>query len=283
MLLAQYPPPRTKHLPVDPLRLRMLRLVPERRCKIVRTPQRLRMLLAEYPPLCTKHLPLDPLRVRVLPLARERRCQIACTPQRLRMLLAEYPPPRTKNLPVDPLRLRVRVLPLAREGRCQIARTYQRVRMLRLRCSSPSTRLLALRTSRLIRSACACFPCSESDDARLFALLSVSGCSSPSTRLLALGTSRWIRSIRSDSDASSLPERRIACRFFLFRWRRAHTCHPLKARTATSTHRWRGSQARMPCAPCPSHGHMCESGEPLGAAATRRLGRGVRTLCVPPM
>jgi hypothetical protein len=32
---------------------------------------------------------------------------------------------------------------------------------------------------------------------------------------------------RSDNDTSSLPERRIACRFLLFRWHRAHTCHPL--------------------------------------------------------
>ena len=74
-------------------------------------------------------------------------------------------------------------------------------------------------------------------------------------------------SIRSGNDASSLPERRVACRFFLFRWHRAHMCHPLKVRTATSTDRWRGSQARMSCAPC--HGHMCASG---GAA-----GRGCHT------
>jgi hypothetical protein len=51
--------------------------------------------------------------------------------------------------------------------------------------------------------------------------------------------------------------------------------------TASSTDRWPGSQARMSCAPYP--GHMGASGEPLGAAATRRLGRGVRTLCVFPM
>ena len=49
----------------------------------------------------------------------------------------------------------------------------------------------------------------------------------------------------------------------------------------SSTDRWRGSQVHMSCAPC--HGHMCASGELLGAAATRRLGRGVRALCVPPM
>ena len=148
-------------------------------------------------------------------------------------------------------------------------------------------------------------------------------------------------SIRSDTDTSSLPERRIACRFFLFRWHRAHTCHPVHVRTATSADRWPPSyQARMTCAPghgricaatweaagrgchtpawpgsahfvcfpyvnralfgistsadrwppcwrcmpcAPYPGHMCASGEPLGAAATRRLGRGVRTLCVPPM
>jgi hypothetical protein len=35
-------------------------------------------------------------------------------------------------------------------------------------------------------------------------------------------------SIRSDNDASSLPERRIACRFALFSWHRARTCHALK-------------------------------------------------------
>ena len=34
--------------------------------------------------------------------------------------------------------------------------------------------------------------------------------------------------IRSDNGTSSLPEQRIACRFVLFRWHRAHTCHPLK-------------------------------------------------------
>jgi hypothetical protein len=57
-------------------------------------------------------------------------------------------------------------------------------------------------------------------------------------------------SIRSDNDMSSLRERRIACRLFLFRWHRAHTCHTLKVRTATSTDRWPGSQVRMTCAPC---------------------------------
>ena len=77
-------------------------------------------------------------------------------------------------------------------------------------------------------------------------------------------------SIRSGNDTSSLPERRVACRFFLFRWHRAHTCHPLKVRTATSPDRWHGSQARMSCAPC--HGHMCASGEPLG-----HTGRGCHT------
>jgi hypothetical protein len=34
--------------------------------------------------------------------------------------------------------------------------------------------------------------------------------------------------IRSDNGTSSPPERRIACRFVLFRWHRAHTCHALK-------------------------------------------------------
>ena len=91
--------------------------------------------------------------------------------------------------------------------------------------------------------------------------------------LHATRSRRW-----SDNDTSSLPEQKIACRFFLFRWHRAHTCHALNFRTATSTDRWPGSQARMPCASC--HGHMGTSGEPLGAAATRRLGRGVRPLCV---
>jgi hypothetical protein len=50
---------------------------------------------------------------------------------------------------------------------------------------------------------------------------------------------------------------------------------------STSADRWPGSQARMTCAPCP--GHMCASGEPLDAAAARRLGRGMRTLCGFPM
>ncbi len=66
----------------------------------------------------------------------------------------------------------------------------------------------------------------------------------------------------------------IACRFFLFRWHRAHTCrgHPLKVRTATSTDRWprqRGSQARMSeVLRTLSWAHVrCASGEPLGAAA----------------
>ena len=146
--------------------------------------------------------------------------------------------------------------------------------------------------------------------------------------------------IRSDNDTSSLPERIISRRFFLFRWHRAHTCHALQCQDSdlrrpmaawfpgaydlraqswahvrvwraagrgwhtpawlgiarfarssyvnraifgisTSTDRWPGSQARMPCAPCP--GPLGASGEPLGAAATRRLRRGVRTLCVPAM
>ena len=75
--------------------------------------------------------------------------------------------------------------------------------------------------------------------------------------------------------------KKIACRFFLFRWHCAHTCHALNVRTATSTDRWPGFQARISCAPCP--GHMCASGEPLGAPATRQLGRELRTLCVFPM
>ena len=78
-------------------------------------------------------------------------------------------------------------------------------------------------------------------------------------------------SIRSDNYTFSLPERRIARRFFLYRWHRAHTCHPVHFRTATSADRWPpGVQARLTCAPC--HGHMCASGEPLGAAGTRRCG-----------
>ena len=88
-------------------------------------------------------------------------------------------------------------------------------------------------------------------------------------------------SIRSDNDMNSLPERSVARRFFLCRWNRAHTRHPLNVRTATSADRWPASQARMTYAPY--HGHMCASGEPLGAAATRRPGRGVCTLCVFPM
>ena len=64
-------------------------------------------------------------------------------------------------------------------------------------------------------------------------------------------------SIRSDNDMSSLSERRIARRFFLYRWHRAHTCHPLNFRTATSADRWPpGSQACMTCAPCPSWAHV---------------------------
>jgi hypothetical protein len=86
---------------------------------------------------------------------------------------------------------------------------------------------------------------------------------------------------RSDTDTRSLPERSIACRFFLFRWHRAHACHTLNVRRATSTDRWPGSQARMTCVPY--YGHMGASGEPLGAAAIRRIGRGVRTLSVLPM
>ena len=50
---------------------------------------------------------------------------------------------------------------------------------------------------------------------------------------------------------------------------------------STSADRWPPCWRCMPCAPYP--GHMCASGEPLGAAATRRLRRGVRTLCVFPM
>ena len=146
-------------------------------------------------------------------------------------------------------------------------------------------------------------------------------------------------SIRSDNGTGSLPEQRIACRFVLFRWHRAHTCHPLKCQVcdlrrpmawfpgayglrtiswahghvwgaagrgchipawlgiarfarssyvnralfgiSTSADRWPGSQARMTCAPY--HGHMGASGEPLGAAATRRLRRGVRALRILPM
>ncbi len=87
-------------------------------------------------------------------------------------------------------------------------------------------------------------------------------------------------SIPSDNDTSSLPGRRIACRFFLLGWHRAHTCHSLNARTATSADRWHGSQACTFCAPC--DGHMGASGEPLGAAATRRFGRGVRTCAFGP-
>ncbi len=37
-------------------------------------------------------------------------------------------------------------------------------------------------------------------------------------------------SIRSDNDMSSLSERRVARRFFVSRWHRAHTCHPPKFR-----------------------------------------------------
>ncbi len=73
-------------------------------------------------------------------------------------------------------------------------------------------------------------------------LAGFAGCSSPSylSSPLAMPTAqaRMTRarglhairsSIRSDNGTSSLPERRIACRFFLFRWHRAHTCHPPKS------------------------------------------------------
>ena len=39
--------------------------------------------------------------------------------------------------------------------------------------------------------------------------------------LHATRSRRW-----SDNDTGSLLERRVACRFGLFRWHRAHTCHP---------------------------------------------------------
>ena len=66
MLLAEYAPPRTKHLPVDLLRLRVLPWVRERQCQIARTLQRVRMLLAEYPPPHAEYLAVDPLRLGVL-------------------------------------------------------------------------------------------------------------------------------------------------------------------------------------------------------------------------
>ena len=53
-----------------------------------------------------------------------------------------------------------------------------------------------------------------------------------STRTRGLHAAR--SSIRSDNDTSSLPERIISRRFFLFRWHRAHTCHTLNFMTATS-------------------------------------------------
>jgi hypothetical protein len=84
--------------------------------------------------------------------------------------------------------------------------------------------------------------------------------------LHATRSRRW-----SDNDTSSLLERSIACRFFLFRWHRARACHTLNVRTATSIDRWPGSQGPISCVPY--HGHIGASGEPLGAAATRRIGR----------
>ena len=53
-----------------------------------------------------------------------------------------------------------------------------------------------------------------------------------STRTRGLHATR--SSMRPHNDTGSLPERRVACRFFLFRWHRAHTCHTLNFRTATS-------------------------------------------------
>ena len=50
---------------------------------------------------------------------------------------------------------------------------------------------------------------------------------------------------------------------------------------STAADRWPGSQARMTCSSY--HEYMCASGEPLGAAGTRRLGRESRALRAPPM
>jgi hypothetical protein len=46
------------------------------------------------------------------------------------------------------------------------------------------------------------------------------------TRARGLHATRSI--IWSNNRTSSLPEQRIECRFVLFRWHRAHTCHALK-------------------------------------------------------
>jgi hypothetical protein len=93
------------------------------------------------------------------------------------------------------------------------------------------------------------------------------------TRALARCLHATRSRFRSDNDASSLPERRIACGFFLFRWHRAYTSDTGNVSPDSDLHRPMGwfpaseSQARMTCAPC--HGHMCAAGEPLRAAATR--------------
>jgi hypothetical protein len=50
MLLAEYAPPHTKHLPVDPLRLCIPPLAQERIGQTARSIQRVRMLLAKYAP-----------------------------------------------------------------------------------------------------------------------------------------------------------------------------------------------------------------------------------------
>ena len=50
--------------------------------------------------------------------------------------------------------------------------------------------------------------------------------------------------IRSDNGTSSLPEQRIECRFVLFRWHRAHTCHALKCQVCDLC----GPMAWFPCA-----------------------------------
>ncbi len=157
------------------------------------------------------------------------------------------------------------------------------------------------------------------------------------TRARGLRATRSRRWAHTDTD--SLPEQKVTCIFFLFRWHRAHTCHALKIlesdlhrpmawfpgayilRALSSAHvrvwgaagrschtpawpgsahfvwfsyvnralfgistsadRWPGSQARISCAPSP--GHMCASGEPLGAPTTRWLRRGMRTLRILPM
>ena len=64
----EHAPARCKRSLEQFLCLRVLPLVGERQCQIVRTRHCVRVLLAQYAPLRAKHLPLYPLRLRILPI-----------------------------------------------------------------------------------------------------------------------------------------------------------------------------------------------------------------------